>query len=759
MATPGAAVLVRRAAYLIAQLAEEPASIVAVTFTNKAANQMRQRLEHMLGSATASQIAIGTFHSICARILRAEIALYTSAEGLCWQPNFVIYDESDSLSIVKSVIKTLNLDERLFAPREMRQAISSLKNDGLSAARYSEAARSYREQRLADIYSAYQGELSRNNGLDFDDLLLVTLSLARHCSHVRKRLSDRFRHILIDEFQDTNPVQYELVRLIAPQPVESWHKRSLFVVGDIDQSIYSWRKADFRIILGFQSDFKHADLVRLEDNYRSTGIILKIANSIIENNQERIAKVLRCNREEGSPVPVYEADDEIDEAHHIASELKRLKARGRSLKDCAVLYRTNAQSRAIEEALVHHHIPYTMVGAIRFYERQEIKDILAYLKLVYNLQDGQSFQRIVNTPRRSLGKTTLEKLMRFASARRMSLAEAAASADKIEGLSIRARAALLNLAAALSRWQAQAACLPVSELIEIILVESGYMRMLEEAASLKDELSYGRIENLQEFQAVAREFALLSDRPDVESFLTRIALVSDLDSVNLSEAAVKLMTLHSAKGLEFDAVFLAGLEEGLFPHQRSLDLPSALEEERRLMYVGVTRAENLLYLSYARRRMRFSQGSYGGSMYATASRFLEEIPAALIAGFHPALPAPSSRQPVHLPELSESAPGWSEDSPAQTVDQPLESTFPGKAGWPQQRSANQQSREKLDGDSEVGLQAERFAVGDRVVHSRFGTGTVVDILGKEGRKLYNIDFLNQGKRLLDPRTARLVKLS
>ncbi len=383
-------------------------SILSVTFTNKAAAEMKQRVQLILGENRINHLAIGTFHSICARLLRKEIESYETEEGWHWSSNFVIYDETDSVNTLKSQIAKLNLDEKVFSAREIKHAISSIKNDGLSPSRFANQAKTHRENRIAEIYTNYQGELSSNNALDFDDLILIFNDLLRSNNSVLTRQHKRFRHIFVDEFQDTNKAQYELIRMLATglpnkeqtQAIEKDNEqRSLMVVGDVDQSIYSWRKADFRIILGFQNDFPQSRLIKLEENYRSTGIILDVANSIIAHNTERLEKVLRCNRGQGSKVQVYEATDEIDEAYYIVEEIKRLQARGSSASDMVILYRTNAQSRAIEEILVRNHIPYTLVGATRFYERQEIKDALAYLKLIYNDKDSQAFlARYKHTP-------------------------------------------------------------------------------------------------------------------------------------------------------------------------------------------------------------------------------------------------------------------------------------------------------------------------------------------------------------------------
>lgn len=642
-------VLTRRIAYLISELGQEPDSILAVTFTNKAAGEMKARVEKIVGWDEARRITIGTFHSVCARILRREIDEYQPADGLRWNKNFVIYDETDTVSVTKGVIKRMNLDEKVFVPKSTRYEISSLKNDGISASKYASTARTYKEQRISEIYTAYQAELARNNALDFDDLILIFTELMKSNPKSLARLRNQYRHILVDEFQDTNKSQADLVEMIAGptshqkiDETNNWEERTLMVVGDVDQSIYSWRKADFKILLGFQNDYKMATMIKLEENYRSTSTILDIANSIIENNTERLEKVLRCNKGKGSKAQCYEAQDEIDEAHYVVEELKRLKARGKTLAECVILYRTNAQSRAIEEVLVRSGMPYVLVGSVRFYERLEIKDMIAYLKLVYNPKDGQAFNRAINTPKRGIGKTTLEKVEAFSQQYGISMLEACESALQIRDLSPKAQQGLTDFASLVRRWQNTAAVSSVSELLQLIIADIRYIEKLEEEAKAsKDEQALGRIENVREFVNVAKEFEDIADEPDLDSFLTRISLVSDLDAVKNDEDTIKLMTLHGAKGLEYSVVFLMGLEEGLFPHIRSLDSPSAMEEERRLMYVGVTRAADVLYLTLARKRMLNQRGQGGGfgSTYTVASRFLKEITPGLVAGYYPA-PAP-----------------------------------------------------------------------------------------------------------------------
>jgi DNA helicase II / ATP-dependent DNA helicase PcrA len=797
-------VLTRRVAYIVRGLAQPASSVLAVTFTNKAAGEMKERLTAMLPEAFR-QLTIGTFHSICARLLRHTIEGYRNADGYTWSRNFVIYDEDDSLSLVKGAVTRLNLDEKVFAPKDMRRAISTLKNDGYSCGEFAREARNYRDTRLAEIFAGYQESLSRNNALDFDDLIGIFTELLESNPEVQAAMQQRFRHILVDEFQDTNQAQYRLIRcLVGDTGQDAWEGRSLMVVGDVDQSIYAWRRADIRIIMGFQKDYPLTQVVTLEDNYRSTGTILAVANSIIQNNSERLEKVLRCNRSPGGKIRCYAASDEIDEAFFAAEELKRLQARGVKLADCALLYRTNAQSRALEEVMIRSGLPYTMVGAIRFYDRAEIKDVLAYLKLVYNHADGQSFMRTVNNPRRGLGKTTLDRLADFAGKQKITLVAAAVRAQEAGGISEKSTRTLASFAQALRRWQDLSADMPVSALLELILSESGYLKHLEEeAGKSRDETLYGRVENVRELVAVAREFEDISDQGDLETFLTRISLVSDLDAARFDQDAIRLMTIHSAKGLEFGSVFLMGLEEGLFPHVRSLDSPSALEEERRLMYVGVTRAADRLYLTYSNKRMIFSRGDSPGSNYTVPSRFLSEIDPEHLSGLQ--LDPDSMFRPGNRPTRQPPADELSGTFTAERFDQPTSHVRPGfrqlesnvvpitkiQAPTPpsRQRQDNQEvarTRSTRQPRSAAGANSassqpvpapsssfvphtasgphqpsanwEKLSVGDNVMHSKFGVGSVVAVIGEAERELYNVDFQSAGKRLLDPRFAKLIKL-
>ncbi len=823
-------VLTRRVAYLLSALQQNAGSVLAVTFTNKAASEMRQRLEQLVGERTARQLVIGTFHSVCARLLRQEIESYSSPEGFKWKSNFVIYDETDTLSLVKDQISKLNLDDKMYPAREIRQRISSFKNDGISSYEYAKEARRYADQKFSEIFTGYQAALARNNALDFDDLILTFTLLLEQNEELRIRTQNRFKHLLVDEFQDTNQSQYRLIKLLSPAEPKNlgendpglaqfWNGRSFMVVGDVDQSIYSWRKADFRIILGFQNDYKSCKLIKLEENYRSTATILDVANSIIKNNSERIDKVLRCNRGRGGKARVHAGSDEIDEAYFVAEELKRLQARGISLSNCCVLYRTNALSRAIEEVLVRSHLPYTMVGGTRFYERAEIKDVISYLKFVSNPLDSQAFQRCISAPKRGLGKTSLAHLLEYAEAQNIGPLEACLDAARIGALGAKAAKALHEFGLLAKSWHEQASFTPVSQLLGLILSQSAYLRKLkEDAAAHRDELAAGRVENVEELLAVAEDFESIADEPTLEAFLTRISLVSDLDALKAGEDAVKLMTLHAAKGLEFENVFLIGLEEGLFPHSRSRDSEKELEEERRLMYVGVTRAEERLYLTFARKRVSFAQGGF--SNYTIPSRFLSEISEDLLMGMESVADIKqldSSYDPGGYSSRNEksfyggrsgtgsgygsgygtsSASGYGAGPSGNNERQRYGSGGEGHSGWGksqyQKRSGepNQSSRPAASSNSKPRVLSrmparsestrpgpgsssgnsgssndispepnfERLKVGDRVMHGKFGVGAVLEVIGEGDKELYAVKFESAGKRVLDPRFAKLVKL-
>lgn len=591
--------------YRIAQLLKvkgvAPRNILALTFTNKAAEEMRTRLEQLAGDTRGLWAA--TFHAACVRILREH------APAIGYQKSFVIYDDTDQLACMKSVLKELNLDDKRFKPRAVLHAVSRAKNELIDAERFAETADNFYYTTLARIFRGYQGSLLKNGAVDFDDLLLLVVKLFRMCPEVLALYQERFRYILVDEYQDTNRAQYEIVRLLAGR------HRNLCVVGDDDQSIYQFRGANLRNILDFERDWPEATVVSLEENYRSTGNILAAASSLVRNNCERKEKSLWTRQPPGEPVYIFAASDENEEARFIAGEIKAKAAKyGRF----AVLYRTNAQSRVIEEVLVREGLPYRIVGGLRFWERREVKDLLAYLKVLDNKADDVSLQRIINVPRRGIGAATLQRLQELASHRQIPLYQALALPEEAGcGASGAKKAqALFVLLENLARMREY---LAVDELAEQVLVQSGYLAELRAEGTLE---AAGREENLREFLTAAQEFVRTAEDKSLTAFLTRLSLLESLDTLADDDAPqVTLLTFHAAKGLEFPVVFLAGMEEGLLPHLRSLETADGVEEERRLCYVGLTRARACAYLTYAARRHLF-----GADFHNLPSRFLSEIP-------------------------------------------------------------------------------------------------------------------------------------
>ncbi|NLY75904.1 MAG: DNA helicase PcrA [Firmicutes bacterium] len=599
-------VLTHRIAYLLEQ-GVEPWRILAVTFTNKAAEEMRERVEALVGPA-AEAIWVSTFHTACVRILRREI------EALGFDKSFVIFDTQDELTLVKNILKEMNLSDKNYHPKALLAAISSAKNELIGPEEYSNTAADHWTKIVAEVYARYQKKLRANNGMDFDDLLMHTVKLFKEVPAVLEKYQERFRYILIDEYQDTNHAQYRLVTLLASK------YRNLCVVGDDDQSIYSFRSADIRNILEFERDFPETRIIKLEQNYRSTKTILHAANEVIRHNRGRRPKRLWTENFKGEPIAVYNADDERDEARFIAEEISRLVREGNNrYGDFAILYRTNAQSRSFEEAMVQRGIPYRVIGGFRFYERKEIKDILAYLRLIHNPADRISFARIVNVPKRGIGAAGLDRFLYFLDDNNYSIPEGFEHLNEIPSLTGRAIKPLAEFYRLLEGWIQNKDHLTVRELTERVLFESGYLQELKAEGTIEAQ---GRLENIDQFIALTVDFEQNSDDRSLAAFLETVALVADIDNYEADAEAVVMMTLHSAKGLEFPVVFLAGLEEGLFPHSRALmETNRELEEERRLCYVGITRAQHRLYLTYANRRILF-----GSPNISIPSRFLMEIP-------------------------------------------------------------------------------------------------------------------------------------
>ncbi len=612
-------VLTSRIAYMI-QNGAVAGKILAVTFTNKAAKEMRERLSSILGENVVKYMWVGTFHSICGRILRQDIENYSFQSGKKLDKNFTIYDETDSLAIIKQAIKKINLDDKIYQPKLIKAVISNAKNKMQDAYTFATFARDFKSQNIAKVFEFYENALNNNNAIDFDDMLMLCVKLLEQNPEVRKKYYDKFQHILVDEYQDTNQAQYQLVKALYTNLLQEIpDSRSLCVVGDVDQSIYSWRGADFRIIMNFQNDFPNAKLVKLEQNYRSTANILNAANAIIENNEERVDKVLYSQKGDGEKISLYEAQDEGDEANYI---VKSIRNTSDNYNQFSILYRTNAQSRALEESLIAAGIPYRIYGGLKFYDRKEIKDAIAYLKLIYNNDDSQSLRRIINVPKRAIGETTLKHLQEYADKNDISLFGAINQVDSIEAIKAGTRTKLKDFALLIEKLKEAQSRYQLPEFLGLVLEKSGYLRELHASGTDEDVT---RIENLQELVNVANEFEPEEIDNTLGEFLAQVSLVSDIDGMDEIANNVTLMTLHASKGLEFPIVFLAGCDEGIFPSARCSNSISDLEEERRLMYVGVTRAETKLYLTTAKRRQM-----WGEYKYYTPSRFLEEIPANLV---------------------------------------------------------------------------------------------------------------------------------
>ncbi|KFN01545.1 ATP-dependent DNA helicase PcrA [Bacillus clarus] len=685
-------VLTHRIAYLLGEKGVAPWNVLAITFTNKAAREMRERIDTLVGPE-AEDIWISTFHSMCVRILRRDI------DRIGINRNFTILDASDQLTVVKKIMKERNIDPKKFDPRSILSGISNAKNELLSADKYAKqiSIADPFEKLTSDVYTEYQKRLLKNNSLDFDDLIMTTIQLFERIPEVLEFYQRKFQYIHVDEYQDTNRAQYILVNKLASR------FKNLCVVGDSDQSIYRWRGADISNILSFEKDYENAQVILLEQNYRSSQNILNAANAVIEKNSNRKPKKLWTDNQVGSKISYYRAATEKDEAYFVAKKIRdEIQMGNRKYTDFAVLYRTNAQSRMVEEIFLKSNIPYKIVGGIKFYDRKEIKDILAYLRLIANPDDEISFARIINMPKRGIGATSIDKIINYGVQNGISLT---AVLDEIEhvGVSAKITKAVKEFASLLHNWVNMQEYLSVTELVEEVIEKTGYRDMLKNERSLEAE---GRLENLDEFLSVTQTFESQSEDKSLVAFLTDLALVADIDRVDEDPTAgdeVILMTMHSAKGLEFPIVFIVGLEEGVFPHTRSLMEEDEMQEERRLAYVGITRAEEELYLSNAQMRTLF-----GRTNMNAASRFISEIPGELVES------------------LNETA--------------PKRETFGAKgrttgAGVTRSRSAIVRPTVKTTGGEQIG-----WAVGDKASHQKWGVGTVVSVKGEGDAKELDIAF-------------------
>ena len=730
-----------------------PYSILAITFTNKAAAEMRERVENMIGPM-AKDIWLSTFHSFCARFLRREI----ESTGM-YKSNFVIYDSGDSQTVVKKVIRELNLDEKQYNPGGIRNAISNAKNQMLGPMAFEAQASDFYQKKVAEVYKGYQKLLRENNALDFDDLLLVTVSLLSENEEIRSRYQRRFRYILVDEYQDTNGAQYQLTTLLAGG------YRNLCVVGDADQSIYGWRGADISNIMNFEQDYPDAKTIMLEQNYRSTKTILAAANAVIENNSHRKKKNLWTDNVQGDKITTYMASDERDEARFITESIsKQHDIYKTSYGDMAILYRTNAQSRVLEDAFMRVGLPYTMVGGLKFYDRLEIKDITAYLRVLYNPMDSVSLMRIINVPKRGLGQSTIEKLMVYGVENNLSLFEVIANEELLEqvpGLTARSKNPLKKFAELLFTLMERMDKLAVSDLIQEVMDTTGYLEALKNDKAEKKLENESRIENLQEFVGVAKDFEKEEEEePNLENFLSKMALLSDIDNSDLEEERVTLMTLHSAKGLEFPVVFMTGMEEGMFPHSRTLMEPEELEEERRTCYVGITRAQRKLYMTYASIRTIF-----GRTEAHEPSRFLYEFPEEL----KEELAFRRKREDSFI-GFGGNYDGWgSIGGGGRSMRYNMSAIRPSPKGQPmsglEALNALRSANPSLAGSVKMGTKSLnrpdmsiQWKVGDKASHSKWGTGTVVKVAGSGEETEIQINFPGIGLKKLMQRYAPLKKV-
>ena len=731
-------VLTHKIAYLMQEKDVLPWNILAITFTNKAANEMKERIVGLVGDV-AQDIWMGTFHSICVRILRKFI------DRIGFESSFIIFDTSDQRTMIKGCLKDLNIDDKMFTDRSVQAEISNAKNQMLDPEQYSvQANGDFRKEKIATIYELYQKRLKENNAIDFDDIINYTIKILKENEDVLDYYANKFKYVLVDEYQDTNKAQFTLISLFA-----SVHG-NITVVGDSDQSIYAFRGADISNILNFERDFKNAKIIKLEQNYRCTGNILEAANSVIKNNETKYKKKLWTENEKGNLPKVYSAENEYDEGSFIVEQINRLR-RGEYFKysDFAILYRMNTQSRAIEDILRREDIPYKIIGGLKFYERKEIKDIISYLRLIQNPSDNLSLKRIINEPKRGIGKTSLENIETLANQNSISMYEVIKNADQygLNRVFINSR----EFISVIEELRAKKDDLVISELIKQTLKKTGYTKALEDENTVEAE---NRIENLEEFLTVAMEFEEESADNGLSEFLEGITLSSDIDNMEETDETVTLMTLHSAKGLEFPVVFLVGMEEGIFPGYKSISEQKELEEERRLCYVGITRAKQYLFLTCSKQRTIF-----GSTSCNPVSRFLKEIPKELLDGYEEALGDNSNKED----NFEDSKYSWTYGSKnAGTVKSyKIDKQEPVMASAKSSDSSNFVFRtaesflNSLKKPVGQNVDLSKYGEGVRVFHKKFGEGTISGVEPEGDDLKVDIQFDKVGHKRLMAKFAKL----
>ena len=727
-------VLTHKIAYLLSEKNVKPWNILSITFTNKAANEMKQRVEKLVGEAS-QEMWLGTFHSICVRILRRFI------DRIGFDTTFLIFDSTDQRTLVKECIKSIGLDDKLFTDRSVLSEISNGKNDMLEPKAYQVKYNGdFRKEKIGEVYELYQKKLKENNALDFDDIINYTIKILTENPDVLEYYTEKFKYVLVDEYQDTNKAQFMLVSILASK------YGNITVVGDNDQGIYSFRGADITNILNFEKDFPGSKIVKLEQNYRCTGNILKAANAVIKNNENKYDKKLWTENEEGKLPCIYKAEDEYDEASYIVKQINMLKMEEYlKLSDFVILYRMNSQSRAIEDIFRRENIPYKIIGGLKFYERKEIKDIIAYLRLIFNTSDNLSLKRIINEPKRGIGKTSLDNIQDISDKTGKSMYEIIKYAEQYELNRVRANS--IQFVEVIEELRKQVNQIPISELIKLTLNKTGYVKALENENTIEAE---SRIQNLEEFLTVAIEFEEQMAENTLAEFLESISLTSDIDNMEESEDTVTLMTLHSAKGLEFPVVFLVGMEEGIFPGYKSIGEIKELEEERRLFYVGITRAMQYLYLTCAKRRTIF-----GSTSYNQMSRFLKEIPKDLLDGYEEIDNEDNN-------SFKDSNYGWEYGTnyagKVKTYKFDNVEKIPEvkeKVGAFQFRTAESflNSLNKKASDRQVDI--TKYKEGQRIYHKKFGEGTINKIEQEGEDYKLDIQFDKVGHKRLMAKFAEL----